>query len=157
MPHPRHPHRKEATRAAALACLWLAFAVVACSEDEDEPCNLCPGTELYADDECATDTTGYRWEVEIKGRVYELACGINLVGETPVDYDRIVNCAHSGLYIGIDLDEIRVRAAAIDGDWSTHGWTTAAPKRPFGCGGCQSRVMRAPGTCDPGDTADAGR
>jgi hypothetical protein len=159
MPDPLPLPRIDAPRprAAALACLWLALAVVACSEDEHEPCNLCPGTSIFAKNQCETDPTGYRWEVEINGRVYELACGDNLQNQTARDYDRVVNCDHSGLNVGIDVDEIRVRASEIAGDWSTQGWQIAAPDRPFGCGGCQYRVISVAGRCDLGDTADAGR
>ena len=141
--------------AVRLACLAVGFAVVACSEDEDEPCNLCPGTVVTPLDECPGGAAGYQWEIEIEGELYELVCGgPDVPNVTPVDYDRIVDCdgmGTFGLFIRFDPSSVRVRAAAIGGNWHTEGWQVASPANPDACGGCQSRTVYVIGRCGTGD------
>jgi hypothetical protein len=153
MPDPLPLYRLDAPRAAALACLWLALAVVACSEDE--PCNLCPGTVVTPVDECPGGAAGYQWEIEIEGELYELVCGgPDVPNVTPVDYDRIVDCdgmGTFGLFIRADPRSVRVTAASVGGNWHTDGWQVASPANPDECGGCQDRTISVVGQCGPVD------
>jgi hypothetical protein len=134
----------------------VGLAVVACSEDEDEPCNLCPGTVVTPLDECPGGAAGYQWEIEIEGELYELVCGgPDVPNVTPVDYDRIVDCHPDGLFIRADPASVRVRASAIGGNWHTDGWEVEIPEKSSTCGGCYLTILRVPGRCADQCPADA--